>query len=146
MLFFSFLLSLNNKWGVDLLTFYNNFIKLCAKNKKSPSGVASEVGLSRTSPNGWKKGKQPSEVNLQKLADYFNVSVEYLKGEEDTKKSPDKLEELTEGERVWLNLYNQLSADTRGILVDIATKFENLPTETQQFLLGAVRVALNNQK
>lgn len=67
--------------------FYDNYVALCAKQQKSPSAVAEAIGLSRTSPNGWKKGKQPSDVNLQKLADYFGVSVAYLKGEEEQKES-----------------------------------------------------------
>lgn len=69
-------------------TFYKNYVELCAKKKKSLSAVAEEIGLSRTSPNGWKKGKQPSDVNLQKLADYFGVSVAYLKAEEEQKENP----------------------------------------------------------
>lgn len=76
----------HTKRGVlTLSVFYNNYVALCAKNKKSLSAVAEEIGLSRTSPNGWKKGKQPSDVNLQKLADYFGVSAAYLRGEEDQK-------------------------------------------------------------
>ena len=68
--------------------FYKKYVELCAKQKKSLSAVAEAIGLSRTSPNGWKKGKQPSDVNMQKLADYFGVSVAYLKGEEEQKENP----------------------------------------------------------
>ena len=68
--------------------FYKNYVELCAKKKKSLSAVAEEIGLSRTSPNGWKKGKQPSDVNIQKLAEYFGVSAAYLRGEEDKKENP----------------------------------------------------------
>ena len=62
--------------------FYDNYLSLCALHKKSPSAVAVAIGLSRTSPNGWKKGKQPTEVNLKKLANYFGVTVAELNGEE----------------------------------------------------------------
>ena len=61
-----------------MTTFYKNYISLCAQKKKSASAVAVEVGLSRTSPNGWKKGKNPSDINLEKIADYFGVTVDYL--------------------------------------------------------------------
>lgn len=83
-------------------TFYKNYVKLCAEKGVSSSAVAEKIGLSRTSPHGWKKGKMPSDVNLQKIADYFGVTVEYLNGEEEeaTKKP------LSENEE-WLNtLYN----------------------------------------
>ena len=86
--------------------FYSSYISLCAKHNKSASKVAEEIGLSRASANGWRNGAMPSEVNLQKIADYFGVTVQYLKGEEDqTTKKPfsedeERLKELydaTEG-------------------------------------------------
>ena len=61
--------------------FYNNYISLCAKHNKSASKVAEEIGLSRASANGWRNGAVPSEVNLQKIANYFGVTVDYLKTE-----------------------------------------------------------------
>lgn len=72
--------SYNNE-VLSLLTFYKSYVKLCAEKGVAPSAVAEKIGLSRTSPHGWKNGKMPSDVNLQKIADYFGVSVEYLKGE-----------------------------------------------------------------
>lgn len=61
-----------------LTTFYTNYVSLCAKAGKSLSGAAEAIGLSRTSPNGWKNGKMPSDVTLAKLAQYFNVSIDDL--------------------------------------------------------------------
>nr|DAH72575.1 MAG TPA: Repressor protein CI [Caudoviricetes sp.] len=60
-------------------TFYTNYVALCAKKGKSLSAVAESIGLSRTAPNGWKKGKLPNDVSLAKLSNYFGVSVEELK-------------------------------------------------------------------
>lgn len=68
-----------------MTTFYKNYVALCAQKKKSASAVAVEIGLSRTSPNGWKKGKQPSDINLEKLAKYFEVSVDDLLSEQKEK-------------------------------------------------------------
>lgn len=82
-----------------MTTFYKNYVFFCAQHGKSLSAVAEAVGLSRTSPNGWKKGKFPSEVNLAKLAAYFGISVAELTAEEQTKKpatvSGDELDETT---------------------------------------------------
>lgn len=69
---------------IKLSSFYNKFVVLCAQSNKSLSSVTEAIGLSRTSPNGWKKGKQPNDLTLQKLANYFGVSVAYLKGEEES--------------------------------------------------------------
>ena len=91
-----------------MTTFYNNYVTLCAKNKKSLSAVAEEVGLSRTSPNGWKKGKHPSDVTLRKLADYFGVPVEALTAE--TKKEPAPVSELSCKEQLF-NLIDRMSRE-----------------------------------
>lgn len=75
--------------------FYTNYVFLCGQIKKSPSAVAEDIGLSRTSPNGWKKGKQPSDVTLAKLSQYFNVPVSVLTGEQKEKPSTVSGEELS---------------------------------------------------
>ena len=61
--------------------FYDCYVRLCALKGVSLSRAAESVGLSRTSPNGWKKGKMPSDVTLAKLANYFDCTVEDLTGE-----------------------------------------------------------------
>lgn len=61
-----------------MTAFYSKYVSLCAKKHKSLSAVAEEIGLSRTSPNGWKKGKQPSDVTLEKLSQYFGIPVSEL--------------------------------------------------------------------
>lgn len=58
--------------------FYDNFIRICAERKESPSGVAKKIGLSNAAANGWKNGKKPSEVTLEKLSQYFGVPVSKL--------------------------------------------------------------------
>lgn len=68
------------------MDFYKRFIELCAKNNVSASFVAEKAGLSRASAYGWKNGALPSDVNLQKIADYFGVTVDYLLGKEGTNK------------------------------------------------------------
>lgn len=64
-----------------MTTFYKNYLQFCSEKGVSLSAAAEAVGLSRTSPNGWKKGKQPSDLTLHKLSDYFGCSVAALTGE-----------------------------------------------------------------
>ena len=71
-----------------MTTFYKNYVQQCANKKVSLSAAAEAVGLSRTSPNGWKKGKQPSDVTLQKLSDYFGCTISELTGEMEQKEKP----------------------------------------------------------
>lgn len=63
--------------------FYNIFESLCKEKGVTPTKVAHEIGIAQQSVSLWKKrGSTPSGANLQKLADYFGVSVGYLLGEE----------------------------------------------------------------
>lgn len=71
-----------------MTTFYKNYVQQCANKNVSLSAAAEAVGLSRTSPNGWKKGKQPSDVTLQKLSDYFGCSISDLTDEMEQKEKP----------------------------------------------------------
>lgn len=71
-----------------MTTFYKNYVQQCANKNVSLSAAAEAVGLSRTSPNGWKKGKQPSDVTLQKLSDYFGCTISELTGEMEQKEKP----------------------------------------------------------
>ena len=61
--------------------FYEKYLMLCAKANKTPSGAANEMGLSRGTANGWKNGKQPNDVTVAKIAQYFNVPVSFLKND-----------------------------------------------------------------
>ena len=63
------------------MSFYDNFMRLCAEHGETPSGAAAAIGLSNAAASGWKKGKNPSDVTLAKLADHFNVSIEVLTAE-----------------------------------------------------------------
>ena len=60
------------------MTFYENYQRLCSKVGKSTSKVAEEIGFNKASASGWKKGAVPSGSNLQKIADYFGVTTDYL--------------------------------------------------------------------
>lgn len=73
--------------------FYENYLKLCAARQESPTAVSKKIGLSNAAATGWKKGKKPSEVTLEKLAVYFGVAREDLTGESEQKEKPTPSEE-----------------------------------------------------
>ena len=84
------------------MDFYERFIKLCAENEIKPSPMLESIGIQKTAATNWKARKsRPTDANMQKIANYFNVSVEYLKGETEQKEKPlseneEKLRELYE--------------------------------------------------
>lgn len=72
--------------------FYDNFVALCASVNKTPAYVGRELEIDKSTISCWKARKtKPSDVNAQKIADYFGVTVEELMGEskgESIKKDP----------------------------------------------------------
>lgn len=107
------------------MTFYENYVKLCNSVGKSPSAVAVELKFGKPSVTRWKSGTEPRDATLQKIADYFGVTVEYLKGEE-TKKDPATNGEVSPEKRELLDLIDSLSDDQCGKLSNIIKEAINL--------------------
>lgn len=71
---------------------YDIFEKLCQAHNITPYRVCKETGLTTATISNWKAGRYtPKADKLQKIADYFGVSIEYLMtGKEEPKeKSPE---------------------------------------------------------
>ena len=62
--------------------FYYNFVNLCNKAGISPSAAAEEMGYQRSVVTRWSKGTEPRQATLQKVADYFGISVSDLISEQ----------------------------------------------------------------
>lgn len=75
-----------------MCTFYKRYLSLCADWGESPSGVADKLGISRSAVTKWKRGGNPTDGNLQRIASFFGVSIEWLRdGTEPKKDTPAKL-------------------------------------------------------
>ena len=58
---------------------YEIFEQLLQKNGVSPYKVAKKAGVTQTALSNWKLGKStPTAKTLQKIADYFEVPIDYL--------------------------------------------------------------------
>ena len=66
--------------------FFEQFKFLCDRVGKTPTTVGKEIGISSSAVSMWKNGdRSPQTAQLQKVADYFGVTVDYLlTGEEKT--------------------------------------------------------------
>lgn len=121
---------------------------LIEQSKQSYQELEKTTGIKKSSLQRYASGvttKIPLDV-IEKLSKAFNVSQEYLMGWDETKKiSPEELA-LTEGEKVWLELYSKITPDTRTILINIAEAFESFPDDKQRLVLDMIQVALRNQK
>lgn len=96
--------------------FYKKYISLCAKINKSPSAVAEAVGLSRTSPNGWKKGNKPKDTTIEKLSSYFGISSSFFADEPDQSTSDKKhLATSPKNEQSFMELYRQMTEEEKNM-------------------------------
>ena len=58
------------------------FTQLCNAKNESPAFVMEQLGFSNSMYSKWNENTVPRPSTLIKIADYFGVSVEYLKGDE----------------------------------------------------------------
>ena len=58
--------------------FYENYVRLCNSVGKTPSAVAKEIGIQKSTVTRWKNGKGRTDATVQKVADYFGVSKSFL--------------------------------------------------------------------
>lgn len=59
--------------------YYENFVRLCELKNVKPSHVSKATGISTATLTSWKQGKYtPKNDKLQKIADYFDVSLDFL--------------------------------------------------------------------
>lgn len=62
---------------------YKEFEQLLQNRGLSSYKVAKDTGVSQTALSNWRSGKSlPTTKTLQKLADYFGVTIDYLTGTE----------------------------------------------------------------
>lgn len=60
---------------------YDTFEKLCAAKGVTPYRVAKETGVSTSTLSSWKTGRYtPKQEKLQKIAEYFGITVDQLTG------------------------------------------------------------------
>ena len=60
--------------------FWDNYYNLCLNNGISPNAAAKEMKISSGAVTEWKKGRVPQMSTIKKIADYFDVTVDYLLG------------------------------------------------------------------
>ena len=76
-------------------TLYENILALCQERGIKGGKMCTDIGMSKGILTDLKMGRQTSisTANAQKIASYFNVSVDYLLGEETEKPSTPESEQ-----------------------------------------------------
>lgn len=77
---------------------YDIYCKLRDRKGVSDYQVSKDTGVNRSTFSDWKSGRSvPKRDKLQKIADYFNVTVEYLQTGKDAEK------ESTSGQKYYFD-------------------------------------------
>lgn len=105
--------------------FYLNFVRLCNSIGKSPSAVAEDMGLQRSSVTRWANGSAPRKATVEKIATYFGVDSKELTGESEKKEKPNtldgiELEKLSPARRALLEALEDMDDENIMKIVRIA--------------------------
>lgn len=102
--------------------FYDIYKKLCEDNGEKPYQLPLKLGAKSNSVVAqWKNGSLPRPEMIQKIADYFNVSVEYLMFGEVNKEKPVPVRhELSEETKELQYIWDESDADERQALLEMA--------------------------
>lgn len=105
---------------------YERFEKLLKEHGISTYRVAKDTKITTSLFSQWKSGKnQPKTSTLQKIADYFGVSLDWLLGNTDIKYIPDEnntvvieKDDFSAHEKEFIEMYRQLPKEFQKILDD----------------------------
>ncbi|GET06785.1 XRE family transcriptional regulator [Ligilactobacillus agilis] len=86
------------------------------EKRVSQTELAKIVGVSQTTVTAWETGKaEPSSSAVSNLADYFNVTTDYLLGRPEKKKEKQNVE-LTDDDIIMTYQGKELSDEDREII------------------------------
>lgn len=97
--------------------FWDRFFDLCVKAGTKPNPVGKKIGIASGTISQWKQGVQPSTEKVQVIAEYFNVSADYLLGNTDNPQSirADMDSQLSEA----LQIYTKLPSDKKKLALKL---------------------------
>ena len=122
--------------------FYDRFEKLCSDRGLSPSRVAIEAGINKSTVTYWKNTPefQPSGTVIKKLSEYFGITRSELLGEEKKETALPSLNQKDERdiEKRLQAMLGELEGEDAGSLMYSG---EPLDEETRELL----RISIKNQ-
>lgn len=123
---------------------YEIFEKLLEEYGVTAYRVCKETGLTTATISNWKAGRYtPKQEKMQKIADFFGVSIEYLMtGKEDDKKEPSPLTKRDEKE------INDILSNTEQLLQQEGLMFDGDPAspEAIESILSAMKIGMEIAK
>ena len=97
------------------------YLSICGREQKE---VAEDIGVPTSTFNEWVKGKKYPRIDkIEKLANYFRIKKSDLIEDRKTN-TLDKLQ-LTEGERLLLDLFRQIPEDQQKVFLEMGRVYAN---------------------
>lgn len=108
-------------------TLYERITALCKAKGVSGSRMCLDLGLSKSTMSDLKNGriKGISIPTAQKIAGYFEITVDELYGEETKKEQPTEIDGLSSKQKVFINKVMQMSDSELDRLEKILSLVEN---------------------
>ena len=106
--------------------FFDNFVRLCEQKGVKPSRALTEAGVPKSAYSYWRteassgNDAKPTNQNAVKLAQYFNVTVEELTGNQ--KENPPQ----------------QPQSEVDAAVERIRRKLESMPKEQREALMNLI--------
>lgn len=99
---------------------YKRIEELCKRNNTNITAMCKESGASRASLTDLKMGrkKRLSSDTLSKIANYFDVSVDYLLGNDQKESAPDELS-LTANQRALVEFAKSVPDDKAAMILRV---------------------------
>ncbi len=107
--------------------FFDNFVRLCEQKGVKPSRALTEAGVPKSAYSYWRteagagNDAKPTNQNAVKLAQYFNVTVDYLLTGEQKENPPQKPQ-----------------SEVDAALERIRRKLESMPKEQREALMNLI--------
>lgn len=115
---------------------YSIFEKLCKERNVTPYRVGKETGITTATFSHWKKGNYtPKQEKLEKIANYFGVSLDYLITGEEQKSNFD-----TENAELLLKIHK----DTK--LLAALEKYFELPDDRKKLIVDNINMLSGGEK
>ena len=98
--------------------FSANLLYYIERSGKAQRDIAEVIGVSPSTFNEWVKGKKYPRIDkIEKLANFFRVQKSALI--EDREKNNSTDDTLTDGERMLLDLFNQVPEEKRQMILEM---------------------------
>lgn len=100
---------------------YEKINSLCQIKGIKGATLCNDLGISKGLITDLKMGRRTgvSAATAQKIASYFGVSVGYLLGEEEQKQNPPTELDLSDGEKMLIELFRKLPEESQKMYIEV---------------------------